>query len=317
MKPVVLVPRHWGRRIALEVEVEKADAKMIREIRKVKKVSSSNTLTTMFLLLARSGAASPSELSEKLAKSKFVVSQELAKLKEASLVAEVGRAKSENKDMRRRRYDLNTATLVEIFRRDHALELSLYRNHIVFDEANLETRGTITRTELAIFGNRKLGVVREVNLDRNLSSVKSRELVVSRMEKLYSEFLLLFRAYLVERNFGTIRDYYLGLYRELSIEYRRLPKKSELASFYNFLDRSMSKIKPIDYLWKKYASSKTETLPKSRGSEQSGDATQLLLFTEAGKTDSTGKYILNGEARGLLRPGLKTRIYPSFTFTEI
>ena len=79
----------------------------------------------------------------------------------------------------------------------------------------------------------------------------------------------------------------------------------------------MSKIKPIDYLWKKYASAKTETLPKSRGSEQTGDAAQLLLFTEAGKTDSTGKYILNGEARGLLRPGLKTRIYPSFTYSEI
>ena len=56
----------------------------------------------MFLLLARSGAASPGELSEKLGKSKFVVSQELAKLKEASLVVEVGRAKSENKDMRRK-----------------------------------------------------------------------------------------------------------------------------------------------------------------------------------------------------------------------
>ena len=78
----------------------------------------------------------------------------------------------------------------------------------------------------------------------------------------------------------------------------------------------MSKIKPIDYLWKKYASVKTETFSKLNGSEQP-DGAVLLLFTEAGKTDSTGQFVLNGEARGLLRPGLKTRIYPSFTYSEI
>ena len=68
------------------------------------------------------------------------------------------------------------ARLVEIFKQDHALELSLYRNHIVFEEANAETSGTITSPGFAKSGNRKLGVVREVNLDRSMSSGECQEI---------------------------------------------------------------------------------------------------------------------------------------------
>ena len=225
--------------------------------------------------------------------------------------------------MRRRLYQVSTAKLIEIFRQDYSLELSLYQNHILFDgDANVEAGGVITSTELAIFGNRKLGVVREVRLERDLSSDKARQNASSRKNKLLSEFVFLFRAYLADRHFATIKEYYLGFYRELSMEYRKLPRKSELAAFYRFLDLSMSKIKPLDYLWKKYVRPNEEKgglLLKLLGSveqENSGAAIPLLLFTEAGKTDSTGQYILNGEARGFIRSGLKTRIYPSFTFSD-
>ena len=104
--------------------------------------------------------------------------------------------------------------------------------------------------ELAILGNGRLGMVREVTLEKPPGRPVDLHKIHQQIETLNLEFVELFKTYLKERRFSTILEYFLGFYRELSLNHSKLSPESELGRFFEFVDISITKIKPIEELWK-------------------------------------------------------------------
>ncbi len=138
----------------------------------------------------------------------------------------------------------------------------------------------------------------------------------ARMNLLVWQFVELFKSYLKERRFGTIREYFLGIYRELSEQYARLPRNSELARFYEFMDRSFSRIQPIEELWKRYVRRRIAG-PRLIYKHRPQSLATLKLFAEAGSADHAGRYLLNADAQAAIKPGTRLRIYPSYNYTDL
>ncbi len=307
MKPTILAPQLWGKHIALEVEVDRVDDRLLRDIHAVRRVISSQAACAVFIMIAK-GLHSPGGIARQINKSKFAVSLQISELKTAQLIKQISHPTS---DLRQKYYELSLEKMVDIFRQDHALEVELYENYLLAKPLK-EIRGTIKNAELVILGSGKLGLLREVVPEKSVESQQEQNKVTDKMDRLFREFEQLFRAFLRERQFRTIREYYLAFYRELSTSYRRLPRVSELAHFYEFVDRSLAKIMPIEELWRKNVIISAKEPQHFKYPKRGFNS--LKLFLEAGRTDHAGRYILNAETRSIIKPGVRVKIYPSYSF---
>jgi len=296
----------WGRRVAVQVKVDSAGENLRREIVKVRGILNSAALCEILLLILRRGG-SPGELARQIGKSKYAVSVQLAALKRVGFVKP---SKILDVDMRRRVYEINWAKVGEVFRQDHALELEIYENQLRF--ANLdEMHGSIGRVGLAISGNGKLGLVREVIPDAFVSEVKP---VGPKINQLIWEFIEFFKGYMNERRFNSLREYFLGAYEELSEHHSRLPKDSELGAFFEFAERAFTKITPVEKIWKEYVRKEHTTHPLLY-KEVPNREVVVKLFAEAGSADPSGRYVLNADAQAAIKPGTPLKIYPTYTYS--
>jgi DNA-binding MarR family transcriptional regulator len=260
MKPVFLLPQMWQKHLALEVRIEKQDARMMREIRKAHVIISSKVLSSVFFLISR-GIGSPREIARHTGRSKYAVSLQISKLRQAGLVF---LAKRNGPDLRQRNYEVSFDKILQIFRQDYTFELDLYANHLL-SESFGEIKGTIANVELVVVGSGRLGLVREVSPDSPLKSSSESEKISTRINMLYLEFQRVFKEYLAERGHSTILEYFLSFYRELSLNHGRLPKESELGQFFEFVDSSIFKIKPLEELWTIAARRDLPALAKKKG----------------------------------------------------
>ena len=293
----------------MEVKVDSGD-ELRGEISRVRKALRSQALSELFAAVAK-GTNSPSELSRLIGKSKFTVSLQLSDLRKAGLL---GDHLGKGLDMRRKRYDVVWERIAQIFRQDHALELEIYENHLLVEPFR-EIQGTVSKAGLAISGNGKLGLVREIVPDRLPVAELNQGQVNERMSRLLWEFAELFQGYLKQRRFTTIQEYLLGAYEELSQHYGRFPPSSELAKFFEFMDRSFARTEPIEQLWRKYVRKRPKESLVSYGRVAPKNLV-VKLFAEAGSADPAGRYLLNAEAQSVIRPGTPLRIYPSYTYPE-
>lgn len=217
-------------------------------------------------------------------------------------------------DMRRKRYEVVWERMAEIFRQDHALEIEMYENHLMV-EAIREIHGTVSKAGLAISGNGKLGLVREIVPDKLPVAQPNHGQVDKRINRLLQEFIELFKGYLRDRRFASLQEYFLGAYEELSQHYGRFPRRSELARFFEFMDRSFARTEPIEQLWRRYVRTRpNEAQIFYRRAESKPFV--VKLFAEAGSADPAGRYLLNAEAQAVIKPGTPLRIYPSYTYPE-
>ncbi len=309
VKPTLLARQLWGRRVAVEVKVDSGN-ELRNEIRGVRKALRSPALSELFVLVAK-GMNAPTEIAAKTAKSKFAVSLQLSNLRKAGLLrcnSVVGL------DMRRKRYEVVWEKIAQIFRQDHALEFDMYENHLIIQPLE-EVHGTASKPSLVISGDGKLGMVRDVIPDAFPPVEPKQEQVHARMNQLFWEFVQLFKGYLRERRFATIREYLLGTYEELSEHYARLPRSSELAGFFEFMDRTFSRTQPIEAVWRRYVPRSLKDGPVFYKGAPSKTLV-VKLFTEAGSADPARHYLLNAEAQAAIKPGTVLRIYPSYTFPE-
>ncbi len=309
VKPTVLARQLWGRRVAVEVKVDSGN-ELRSEIRSVQKVLRSPALSELFVLVAK-GMKAPTEIAAKTTKSKFAVSLQLSNLRKTGLLrcsSVVGL------DMRRKRYEVVWGKIAQIFRQDHALEFDMYENHLIVEPLE-EVHGTASKPGLVISGDGKLGMVRDVIPDAFPLVELKQEQVHARMNQLLWEFVELFKGYLRERRYATIREYLLGTYEELSEHYTRLPRSSELARFFEFMDRTFSRTQAIDVVWRKYVTKISKDSPVFYKGTPSRTPV-VKLFTEAGSADPARRYLLNAEAQAAIRPGTVLRIYPSYTYPE-
>ena len=220
-------------------------------------------------------------------------------------------SKRSGPDLRQRNYEVSFDKLLQIFRQDYTFELDLYANHLL-SESFGEIKGTIANVELVVVGSGRLGLVREVSPDSPLKSSSESEKISPRISMLYVEFQRVFKEYLAERGHSTILEYFLSFYRELSLNHGRLPRESELGQFFEFVDSSIFKIKPLEELWA-IAARRDSPVPAKKV-EELPMIDAVKLFSEAGKMDSAGRYILNSDSRSFIKPGVKVRLYPSYTF---
>jgi hypothetical protein len=303
-KPTVLTHQIFGRRIAAQVHVD-VDRGLQRDIRIVRKALSSRALSELFLLVTK-GIGTPTELVRLSAKSKFAVSLQLSELRRAGLLKYRPVLGS---DLRQKEYEVVWERIGEVFRQDHALELEIYLSHL-FGESIGEFQGTVGKVELAISGNGKLGLVKEINV-ASPTILAKKEQVEARQRRLLWEFIGLFKGYLRERRFVTVREYFAGLYEEMVEHYSRFPRGSELGQFFRFMDKCFTKVKPIDEVWKNHVPKHMKEephLPKRR------ITSTVKLFTEAGSADPAGRYVLNADVQALIKPGTHLTVYPSFTY---
>lgn len=308
-KPTVLARQLWGRRVAVEVKVDSGDT-LRGEIKRVRKALRSQALSELFVAVAK-GTNSPSEISGLTGKSKFAVSLQLSDLRKAGLLSD---RPGSGLDMRRKRYEVVWEKIAEIFKQDHALELEMYENHLMF-EAIHEIQGILNKAGLAISGNGKLGLVREIVPDKLPVAQPNHGQVDKRMNRLLQEFVELFKGYLRDRRFATLQEFLLGAYEELSQHYGRFPRRSELARFFEFMDRSFARTEPVEQLWRRYVRTRpNEAQIFYRRAESKNFV--VKLFTEAGSADPAGRYLLNAEAQAVIKPGTPLRIYPSYTYPE-
>ncbi len=309
VKPTLLARQLWGRRVAVEVKVASGN-ELRNEIRSVRKALRSPALSELFVLVAK-GMNAPTEIAAKTAKSKFAVSLQLSNLRKAGLLRCSSVA---GLDMRRKRYEVVWEKIAQIFRQDHALEFDMYENHLIVEPLE-EVHGTASKPSLVISGDGKLGMVRDVIPDAIPPVEPKQEQVHARMNQLLGEFVQLFKGYLRERRFATIREYLLGTYEELSEHYARLPPSSELAGFFEFMDRTFSRTQPIEAVWRRYVPRSLKDGPVFYKGAPSKTLV-VKLFTEAGSADPARRYLLNAEAQATIKPGTVLRIYPSYTFPE-
>ncbi len=308
VKPTVLARQLWGRRVAVEVKVDSGN-ELRSEIRRVRKALRSPALSELFILVAK-GTSTPTEIAVLTAKSKFAISLQLSNLRKAGLLRERSRV---GLDMRRKHYEVIWEKVAHIFRQDHALELEMFENHLIVEPVE-EIHGTASKPGLVISGDGKLGLVRDVIPDELPITELKQQQVYERMNQLLWEFVQLFKGYLKERRFATVREYFLGAYEELSEHYARLPRSSELGRFFEFMDRTFSRTQPIDQVWGKYVAKRPkDVLPLYKGPHR---GLVLRLFTEAGSADPARRYLLNAEAQAAIKPGTALRIYPSYTYPE-
>lgn len=308
-KLTLLARQLWGKRVEIEVKVDSGE-ELRHEISGVRKALRSPALSELFVLVAK-GTSTPTELARLTSKSKFAVSLQLSNLRKVGLLRDrsvIGW------DLRRKRYEVMWDRIGQIFIQDHALELEIYENHLIVEPMK-EIEGTVGTAGLAISGNGKLGLVREVVPDELPEMELSLKQVVARMNRLIWEFVELFKGYLKERRFTTIRESLLGAYEELSEHYGRIPRSSELARFFEFMDRSFARTEPIEQLWRKYVRRRSKEIPAIYRGTPPRTLT-IKLFAEAGSADPAGRYLLNSEAQALIKPGTQLRIYPSYTYPE-
>jgi DNA-binding MarR family transcriptional regulator len=311
MKPVFLMPQLWQKQVALEVKIDRGDSSILRELRKVHAVMASKALSSAFFLIA-SGVRNPGEIARRMGRTKYSVSLQISKLRESGLIVPLARSGS---DLRRRNYEISTKKLLQIFKRDFSFELDLYENQLL-SQSSGEVRGSIDKVELAVLGGGRVGLIREITPDRPLKRNPEAERVRRKLESCDYEFLALFRTFLRERRFGTLLEYFLAFYRELSMSHRKLPRESELGQFFEFVDTSITRLKPIEELWKT-SMSNASALPTTRATSPSSPSLESIkVFSEAGRMDSSGRYILNADSRAYLKPGVRVKIYPSYTFME-
>ena len=308
-KPTVLARQQWGKRVAVEVRVDSGDTLGV-EVKRVRKALRSQALSELFVVVAK-GANSPSEISGMTGKSKFAVSLQLSDLRKAGLLRD---RPGIGLDMRRKRYEVVWERMAEIFRQDHALELEMYENHLMF-EAIREIKGTISKAGLAISGNGRLGLVREIVAEKLPPTQPSHGQVDIRISRLLQEFVELFKGYLRDRRFATLQEYLLGAYEELSQHYGRFPRRSELARFFEFMDRSFARTEPIEQIWRKYVRRRLNE-PQIFYQRTESKTFVVKLFAEAGSADPAGRYLLNAEAQAVIKPGTPLKIYPSYTYPE-
>jgi DNA-binding transcriptional ArsR family regulator len=314
MKPKLLAAL-LGRRMGVEAKVDGDDA-LRKDVSVVRKVIRSQALTQIFVLVAK-GMGSPTHIAKETGKSKFAVSLELSELRKARLVRQ---SSAVGFDLRYRRYEVAWERVAQVFIQDHALELEIYENHL-FTQPGMEFRGTISEMEVAILGSGKVGLVKKiVPEEHSFHASENPEKVSQRMNRLVWEFVELFKGYVTERRFDTLREYFLECYKELADSHGRLPKTSELSKFYGFVNESFTKIKPIEEVWKRSVSGRR--MRKKRGrvplyyTRVPRSFGKLVLFSEAGGTDHKGNYYLNPEAKSAIKPGTRLRIYPSYTYVE-
>jgi hypothetical protein len=302
-KPTVLTSQLFGKRITAQVRVA-LDHNLQHDITIVRKVLGSQAASELFLLVAK-GIGTPSELVRFSGKSKFAVSLQLSGLREAGLLKYRSVISS---DLRQKEYEVVWNRISEIFRQDHALELEIYLSHLLAESIG-ETQGTIKKVELAISGNGKLGLVKEINVASPELAAKKVQ-IEERQKVLLWEFIGLFRGYLRERRFATMREYFAGLYEEMGEHYARFPQHAELGMFLGFMDRCFAKVSPIDEIWKNYVPKHMKELPRLPNRKI---MSTIKLFSEAGRMDPAGRYVLNADVETLIEPGARLTLYPSFT----
>ena len=305
-KPTVLARQFWGKRVAVEVKVD-SGSELRHEIAGVRRALHSPSLCRILVLIMK-GTSSPTEIARLTEKSKYAVSVQVENLKRIGLVKA---SRLIVADMRRKSYEIAWDKIAQIFRQDHALELEIYENQLATPPLG-EMKGSITGVGLAISGNGKLGLVREIiPHDAKPAEWKQMDAQVNR---LIWEFLEFFKGYVKERRFNTMHEYFLGAYDELSDHYSRLPRNSELAKFFEFTDRAFKRIMPVEQIWRKYLPKKPEVYPTLYKGKPPKDFV-IKLFAEAGSADPSGRYILNAEAQAAIKPGVPLRIYPAYTYS--
>jgi hypothetical protein len=241
-------------------------------------------------------------------KSKYAVSVQMAALKRVGLV---NASHSLGADMRRKSYEIFWGKVGQIFRQDHALELEIYENQLSVATLS-EIQGSVKQVGLAISGNGKLELVREI-IPHDGKSTKLKQ-VDAQVNQLIWEFVEFFKGYVKERRFNSMREYLLGAYEELSEHYSRLPKNSELGRFFEFNDRAFKRIMPVEQIWRKYLPKKPKTYPLLYKGQPAKELV-IKLFAEAGSADPSGRYILNAEAQAAIKPGAPLRMYPAYTYS--
>jgi hypothetical protein len=305
-KPTVLARQFWGRHVAVEVRVD-SGSELRREIARVRRAFLSPTLSEILFLMMR-GTSSPSELARLTEKSKYAVSVQIASLKHIGLVRA---SRVIGADMRRKSYEIIWEKIAQIFRQDHALELEIYENQLAVPPLG-EIQGSITRVGLAISGTGKLGLVREI-IPEEVKSSKLKQ-ADAEVNQLIWEFVEFFKGYVKERRFNTMHEYFLGAYEELSEHHSRLPESSELARFFEFIDRAFKRIMPIEQIFRKYLPKNPKAYPVLYKGKPSKEFV-IKLFAEAGSADPSGRYILNADAQAAIKPGVPLRIYPAYTYS--
>lgn len=306
------MPQLWQNNIALEVKIDQGDARVLREMKYVRAVMASKTLSSTFLLIA-SGVKNPGEIARRTGRTKYSVSFQITKLKEAQLIVSSTRSSS---DLRMRNYEISEKKLVQIFKKDFAFEVELYENHLLSENLN-EIKGSLDSVELAVLGNGRLGLVREVLPDKPINRVSELQRVKRKLDLLSFEFIQTFKTYIKERRFATLLEYYLAFYREMSLNHSRFPEESELGQFFCFIEFSITRLKPVEDLWR--IAMTAENLSGFKSKEEAvvlPSLERVMIFSEAGKMDSAGRYIVNADSRSYMKPGVRVKIYPSYCFME-
>lgn len=298
----------------LSVGMEETD-QWLKKVTSVRKVIESKYLSSVFFAIAN-GVSSPTEIAKKIGKTKYTVSMHLSQLEKFGLIRET---KEMPDDLRTKRYVVNWPVFATIFYRDHRLEFDLYENVLFLKGKSVpsEFNGKITRANLTITGDGKLGFMMHLGLGKDLRDkiFGSEEEVEKIINRILNEFIELLKVYVTIRAFPTIQQCLFTLYKELKDNCKQLKGQSGLLAFFDFIDGYFSKIHPFEEIWEEYIKRKSNDEKiyfKGFKSEK-----VIKQFLDAGWVDYTGRFVLDAEAQKFLKPGTKVVIYPSFTYRTL
>ncbi|MDX1611747.1 MAG: hypothetical protein R3185_05210, partial [Candidatus Thermoplasmatota archaeon] len=255
----------------------------------------SQAICRLFQTLA-GGTGGPSALAEALGKSKDAVRPPPAPPREADLVIERPHVSG---DARRKFYAPSWERIGEIFAQDHALELQLYRDHLIGCELDEEMARGGDAT-LAISGAGRLVVVRERKL-AHVSIEPERAAEAARaVDRTVWEFGHLFRVYLGARSFPTLREYLLSAYQEAVRYAHQLGAGSELARFMRFQADALAQVEALNTLLER-ALDEAGTPPAPTQGPVEPPRT-VRDFQAVGQETTDGTYVLRSGAGAFIEP---------------
>ena len=267
-------------------------------------------LSKVFFAIAND-VSFPTEIAEKIGKTKYTISMQLSQLKTSGFIKKQGLPD----DLRKKRYVVNWPIFAHIFYTDHRLEFELYENNLFILRKNIpsEITAKILKAELVRTGDGKLGLLMDLYPEDELrNKFGSKDDVEKKINRILTEFIELLKVYVTKRAFLTIQQCLLTLYKELK-DNCKLDKKSELMSFFDFVNGYFSEILPFKEIWEEHSNRKSKEEKiyfKNFESEK-----VIKQFLDAGWIDYTGEYILDREVtKSFLKPGARIVLYPSYTY---
>ncbi len=253
-----------------------------------------------FQILA-GGTGSPSALAQALGKSKHAISLQLAQLREAGLIEE---APHPSGDARRKRYVPAWHRFGAIFAHDHALELSLFHDHLLTEDRPPRTEGEPRR--LVVSGTGRLVAVGKAPIEapEETALAGAHEAVQATIWG-FQRFL---EVYLSARSYPTLREYLRGAYQELVRYADRLPEDPALARFARFQARAFGHAEGVDTLLGR-------ALAGARPSQTAlpdRSPADLRWFQPVGHQTTDGTYVLQEGAQAIIQQGLPMEVRASY-----